>query len=76
MRVALHLDILKWARKNGCSWNEKTCYKAARYGHLSVLQWARENHYWWDLKTSYKASKGGRPSAVRSASFRCSTMGY
>jgi hypothetical protein len=74
--LALHLDILKWARENNCPWNERTCYKAARNGHLNVLQWARENDCKWDLKTCYKASKGGRASAARSASFGCSKMGY
>jgi hypothetical protein len=48
---------LKWARKNHCPWNEKTCYKAAQNGHLNILQWARENYCKWDLKTCYKASK-------------------
>jgi hypothetical protein len=38
-----HLEILKWARENGCPWNELTCASAARGGHLTVLKWAREN---------------------------------
>lgn len=60
------LDILKWARENGCPWNEKRCcYKAARNGHLNVLQWATENNYQWDLKTSYKASKGGHLNVLQ-----------
>ena len=38
------LEILKWARANGCPWgNEKTCAFAAKGGHLAVLKWAREN---------------------------------
>ena len=35
------LELLKWARANGCKWDEETCTAAARGGHLEVLQWAR-----------------------------------
>ena len=38
-----HLEILKWARANGCPWNEKTCSHAAMNGHLDILEWARDN---------------------------------
>ncbi len=38
-----HLEVLQWARQNGCPWNELTCTEAAKGGHLEVLQWAREN---------------------------------
>ena len=38
-----HLDLLQWARLNGCLWNESTCSHAAKGGHLEVLQWARLN---------------------------------
>ena len=27
-----HLEFLKWARANGCEWNEETCRVAAYYG--------------------------------------------
>jgi hypothetical protein len=43
-----HLEVLKWARENGCPWDEKTCAHAARGGHLKVLKWARENGCPWD----------------------------
>ncbi len=32
-----HLEILKWARANGCKWDESTCAAAARNGHLEVV---------------------------------------
>ena len=35
--------VLKWARKNGCPWNEDTCNSAARSGHLAVLQRVYDN---------------------------------
>ncbi|CAN0438640.1 unnamed protein product, partial [Ectocarpus fasciculatus] len=38
-----HLEVLQWARNNGCPWDEKTCSWAAGNGHLEVLQWARNN---------------------------------
>ena len=47
-----HLEVLKWARANGCPWgNEKTCTFAAKGGHLAVLKWARENGCPWDERT-------------------------
>ena len=38
-----HLDVLKWARENGCEWDSWTCAYAAQNGHFDVLKWAREN---------------------------------
>ena len=38
-----HLDVLKWARENGCEWDSWTCSNATQNGHLDVLKWAREN---------------------------------
>ena len=43
-----HLEMLKWARENGCPWDEDTCANAAKGGHLEVLKWARENDCPWD----------------------------
>jgi hypothetical protein len=37
------LEVLKWARENGCEWNADVCANAALNGHLEVLKWAREN---------------------------------
>merc|ERR1719420_1560972 len=36
-----HLEVLQWARAQGCPWNARTCAWAAKNGHLAVLQWAR-----------------------------------
>src|SRR5436305_1902071 len=38
-----HLNVLKWARENGCNWDSCTCAYAAKNGHLSILKWARGN---------------------------------
>ena len=35
--------MLKYARENGCPWDEGTCEGAAYRGHLDVLQWAIGN---------------------------------
>ena len=37
-----YLNILKWARKNGCPWDKWTCCGAASCGHLETLKWARK----------------------------------
>ena len=37
------LEILKYAREEGCPWSERTCSNAAFNGHLDCLKWAREN---------------------------------
>jgi hypothetical protein len=44
-----HLEMLLWARENGCPWNDNTCWGAAEGGHLEVLQWARANGCPWDI---------------------------
>jgi hypothetical protein len=37
---------LKWARENGCPWDENVCTDAAQYGHLDILKWAGvQNQY-------------------------------
>ena len=54
-----HLSCLKWARENGCPWNELTCKSAASGGHLSCLQWARENgceHVFWICEYDIRCS--------------------
>ena len=39
-----HLEVLKWARLNGCNWNSNTCINAAQNGHLEILKWFKENN--------------------------------
>jgi len=54
-----HLEVLKWARENGCPWDERTCANAAEGGHLEVLKWARENGCPWDEGRA--RTRRGRP---------------
>ena len=41
------LEMLQWARGNGCPWDKWTCAWAAKGGHFKMLQWARENGCRW-----------------------------
>ena len=60
-----HLDVLQWARRNGCPWDKRTCSRAAFGGHLPVLQWARENDCPWDVSTCYFAARGGHREVLQ-----------
>jgi ankyrin repeat protein len=46
------LDVLTWAREQGCPWNTCTCDYAAIHGHLNCLKYARENGCPCDILTS------------------------
>ena len=37
------LDVLQYARENGCPWDEETVQKAIFGGHRAVAVWAIEN---------------------------------
>ena len=52
-----HLEVLKWARENGCPWDWRTCTYAALNGHLEVLKWARENGCLWIREHLYMQQK-------------------
>lgn len=56
-----NLELLKWAREQGCPWDSSTCSAAARSGNLGMLQWLREdeNDCPWDEDTCLSAAKGG-----------------
>ena len=61
-----HLEVLKWARENGCPWDILTCtYAAAKGGHLEVLKWARENRCPWNIWTCAYAAWGGHLEALK-----------
>ena len=58
------LETLKWARENGCPWDEQTrgrawAWRRAVRGHLETLKWARENGAPWnEYARRFAASKG------------------
>ncbi len=49
--------MLKWARANGCHWDELTCRAAAEGGHLEVLKWACVNGCPWDVHCCLEIAK-------------------
>lgn len=53
------LDVLRWARENGCKWDKKTCSQAAHYNHIDVLKWAHDNGCPWDSTTTLEAAFKG-----------------
>ncbi len=54
-----HLNVLQWARSQGCPWDEWTCAYAAQGGHLEVLKWLRAQGCPWNKWTCTKAAHGG-----------------
>ncbi|MDC1215742.1 ankyrin repeat domain-containing protein [bacterium] len=54
-----HLEVLHWARANGCPWNSGTFMNAAKSGHLEVLQWLRANSCPWEEYTCAGAAEYG-----------------
>ena len=61
------MECLKYARENGCPWNWRTCYYAARYGHLDCLKYAREHGCYWDEVTCLFAASNGHLDCLRYA---------
>ena len=59
------VERLRWARANGCPWNEQTCAEVAKGGHVEVLKWARENGCPWDALTCVYAAMGGRLEVLK-----------
>jgi len=53
------VELLAWAKENGCPWIERTCAMIARHGHLQVLRRARELDCPWDVSTCAAAAEGG-----------------
>ena len=60
-----YLEVLKWARENGCDWNSDTCSFAADNGHLEVLKWARENGCKWNFETCRCAALNGHIEVLK-----------
>jgi hypothetical protein len=60
-----HLEILKWARIQGCDWNAYTCAYAAKGGHLEVLKWSRSQGCDWTVCTCACAAMGGHLEVLK-----------
>jgi len=42
------VEMLAWAKDNGCPWEGRTCALLAGHGRLEMLEWAREHGCGWD----------------------------
>ena len=54
-----HLEVVKYLRMLGISWDERTCESAANSGHLKLLKWCRANHCPWNKDTCSNAASNG-----------------
>ncbi|KAL6076337.1 Ankyrin repeat domain-containing protein [Balamuthia mandrillaris] len=60
-----NLEMVQWAREQGCPWDETTCRLAARGGHLAVLEWARDRGCPWDEFTCKEAAGRGHLEVLK-----------
>ncbi len=65
-----HLQVLQWAKSQGCSWNKQTSSFAAA-GHLEVLQWAKSQGCSWDEETCTWAAREGHLEVLMLAELEC-----
>jgi hypothetical protein len=59
------VEMLAWAKANGCPWQPRTCNSIARGGHLAVLQWARKHGCPWSEGTCQNAAVGGHLAVLQ-----------
>lgn len=59
------LTQLKWLRRQGCPWDERTCAAASEGGHLDILQWLRSKHCPWDHNTCSDAARNGHVDVLK-----------
>lgn len=61
----LEIQVLKWARTNGCAWDEEVCASAASGGHLDVLMYCWANRCPWNEYTCKLAAEGGHLEVLK-----------
>ena len=54
-----YLDVLRWAREQGCTWSATACAAAAEGGHEDVLRRLRQLGCPWGVGTCSAAARGG-----------------
>ena len=61
-----NLELLQWARANGCQWGKDTCAGAARNGHFAVLRWMRKQNppCPWNGQTYHNAAAHKDPEVL------------
>jgi len=62
-----HIECLKYAYKNGCLWDEVTCWHAARAGYIECLKYAHENGCPWNEFTCAGAAFNGHLECLKYA---------
>jgi hypothetical protein len=60
-----HLDVLKWAIRRKCWWDESTCRNAALKGHLALLKWAVYNGCAHSPQLLDEAARGGHLTVLQ-----------
>eukprot|EP00951_Prasinocladus_malaysianus_P048568 scaffold659976_cov41-Prasinocladus_malaysianus.AAC.1 len=64
-QICARLELLAWARSQGCPWNRGTCEAAAACGSLEGLKWLRANGCPWDSNTCLVAMQAGHLAVYR-----------
>jgi hypothetical protein len=62
-----HLEVLQWARANGCPWDKLTSWAAGQGGRLDVLEWVHANScltMGCEPSTVRPRSAGGAPASA------------
>ena len=54
-----NLEMVKFLKESGLSWNHRATWRAARAGHLDIVKYLHENGCPWDEGTCWRAAKGG-----------------
>ena len=54
-----NLELVKFLKESGLSWNHRATWRAARAGHLDIVKYLHENGCPWDEGTCWRAAKGG-----------------
>lgn len=62
-----HLDLLEYAHKNNCYWDERVCQGASKNGHLKCLKYAHENGCQWNIYTCERAAFFGNLDCLKYA---------
>jgi hypothetical protein len=56
-RYGNNIELIKYIRSIGYSWDKLVCYGAVEGGNLGILKWARENNCPWDEHVCSLAAK-------------------
>lgn len=60
-----HLNVLKWLKKQGYSWDDQTYESAALGGNMEVLRWLKDEECSWNCWSPARAAKGGHIEVLR-----------